>query len=259
MSMPMQSTRKQLIIGQVSIIIFALVAGFLGRNGWQYWIFVILYFIVFAVVMQKLGGGGVKGKARVEEVEQGKVLVEEKESFQILTEDVDYHREMADQMKMMQGQMLMFFPIMLYFILAFNPILNTVPKYFENEHLGYAAAYLVLFEGSFLLSRLGQWAMERRMKKTGKKFVMINAPRAFTVTSKGIILQGLASRNAIAFPLKDYRVNHSPQRKFVELVHEMPKAILKIRLYTRQHEKLYQILKMHSGEQGKEGEGKRKR
>ena len=258
MSMPMQSTRKQLIIGQVSIIIFALVAGFLGRSGWQYWLFVILYFIVFSIVMQKLGGGGVKGKARVEEVEQGKVLMEERESFQLLTEDVEYQREMADQMKMMQGQMLMFFPIMLYFFIVYRPILNTVPKFFANEHLGYAAAYLVLFEGSFLLSRLGQWAMERRMKKAGKKFVMINAPRAFTVTSRGIVLHGLASKNAIAFPLKEYKVNHSPQRKFVELVNEMPKAILKIRFYTRQHEKLYKILKIHMGEPGKEGEEKRK-
>lgn len=258
MSMPLQSTRKQLVIGQVSIIIFAFIAGYLGRNGWQYWLFVILYFIVFAVVMQKLGGTGVKGKVRVEEVESGKVILEEKGSFQILTEDVEYQKEMAEQMKLMQGQMLMFLPIMLYFILAFQPILNTVPKYFESEHLGYAVAYLVLFEGSFVLSRLGQWFMERRMKKTGKKMVMINAPRGFTVTDKGIILQGLASRSAIRFPLSDYKVVHSPQRNFVELVHETPKAVLKLRLYTRKHDRLYQLLKMRAaGEGGRPSSGKR--
>ena len=243
MAMPYQSGKKMLLIGQLSIIIFALVAGFLGRSGWGYWLFVIIYFIVFSVIMQKLNPTAKASKASLPEVEAGKILYEEKQSFQILTEDTEYQKEMAEQMKVMQVNMLMFFPIMLYFLLAFKPITSVIPPKFENPHIGYAVAYLILFEGSFILNRLGLYFNERRMRKQQKKMIMINAPRAFTVTSEGIIYSGLASKTAIKFPLKDYEIKYDVSRKFVELIHETDKVITKIRFYTRHPEKVYDIIK----------------
>ncbi|MGC9187655.1 MAG: DUF2208 family protein, partial [Fervidicoccaceae archaeon] len=46
MSSVIQS-RKQILIGQLSILLFAVVAGFLGRTGTLYWAFIFLYFIVY--------------------------------------------------------------------------------------------------------------------------------------------------------------------------------------------------------------------
>ncbi len=241
MSVPYQ-TKKQLILGQISIIIFALVAGYLGRGSKAYWLFVIIYFIAFAVLMQKFGQPGKQKKVNPAEVETGKILYEEKNSMELLSGDPEYQREMQEQMKLMQTNMLIMLPIMAYFFIAYKPIVETIPPYFSNEHLGFTVAYLVLFEGSFILSRIGQVYIEKRMQKQGKKSTLINTPRGFIITTEGIVYQGIASKNAIKFPLIGYEVRYDAKRRFVELVQETEKMITKIRLYTKNPEKAYELI-----------------
>ncbi len=239
----MMSTKKQLLLSQVSVIIFSLAAGFLGRGGVRYWLFVIIYFAVYMFVMSKLSGSARKSKANVMEVEAGRVLFEEKESFEIMSLDREYQEEMMEQMKIMQTNLLMMFPIMIYFVLAYKPVVSHVPQLLGGGHLGYFLAYLILFEGSSGLSYLGQYMASLKLKRMGKKMVMINAPRAFKVTTEGIILQGVASKTALKFPITDYKIECNPKRNFVELVQETEKMVTKIRLYTKRAERLMEIIK----------------
>lgn len=237
------STKKQLLFSQISIVIFALAAGLLGRGGATYWLFVILYFIVFSYVMMRLSRPKQAGGIDINRVESGKTLFEEKNAYELMNQDKDYMKEVSEQMKIAQANMLMMFPVMIYFLIAYSPIVNTIPKFFENQRVGLIVSFLVLFEGSFLLSRIGQVYIERRYRKLGFKPVMINVPRGYIVTNEGIVMYGLASKQALSFPIKGYRLDVSPLRKFVELVQETEKSTLKIRFYTNSPERLYEILK----------------
>ncbi|MEM1604772.1 MAG: DUF2208 domain-containing protein [Fervidicoccaceae archaeon] len=243
MSYPQMSTKKQVLISQLSILIFALIAGLVGRGGTTYWILVLLYFIVFTYIMMRISRPKQQAKVDVAKIESGKILLEEKNTYELMSQDKEYMAEVSEQMRIAQQNMLLMFPVMIYFFIAYGPITNTIPSYFENHRLGVIVAFLVLFEGSFVLSRLGQWYIERRLKKRGYKPVMINAPRGYLVTSEGIVMYGLAGKQAISFPVKGYKLNYNVQRKFVELIQETDKGIMKLRFYTKSPEKLFEILK----------------
>uniref|UniRef100_A0A7J3ZJS9 DUF2208 domain-containing protein n=1 Tax=Fervidicoccus fontis TaxID=683846 RepID=A0A7J3ZJS9_9CREN len=240
--MSYQSTKQQMLLSQASIILLSVVAGFFGRGGWQYWLFVIVYFIVLAVLMQRLAGPGREMRASVQEVEGGKVLFQEKECFKIMPEDAEYQKESAAQMRLVQANLILFIPVLFYFMLAYEPLLTTVPKYFESKHLGYVAAYLLLFEGSFAVSQVGQKYFQMRVGKAGIKPFQLVVPRAFAITSKGVLLQGIVSKTALKFPIEDYEIRISVPRRFVEFVKDTGKSIIKIRLYTREPEKAYNII-----------------
>lgn len=243
MSYPQMSTKKQIVISQISIIIFALIAGLVGRGGATYWMLVLLYFIVFTYIMMRLSRPKQLAKVDITKIESSKVLLEEKNTYELMNQDKEYMAEVSQQMRIAQQNMLLMFPVMIYFFVAYGPITNTIPNYFENYRLGVVVAFLVLFEGSFLLSRLGQWYIERRLKKSGYKPIMINAPRGYLVTNEGIVMYGLTGKQGISFPVKGYKLSYNIQRKFVELIQETDKAIVKLRFYTKSPEKLYEILK----------------
>lgn len=242
------SGKKQLLIGQISIIIFAVIAGLVGKGGAVYWLLILLYFVLFTYIMMRLSRPKGAQKADIVKIESAKTLFEEKNPYELVNQDKEYMKEVSEQMKAMRYNTLLLFPVMIYFVLAYGPITNTLPRYFENPRLGAFVAFLVLFEGSFLLSRIGQWLIERRYKKIGYKPIVINVPRSYIVTSEGIVLSGLASKQGISFPLKSFKINHDIKRKFVELVQESDKGTMKIRLYTRSPEKLYEFLKRKAEE-----------
>jgi len=237
------SGKKQVLLSQLSIVLFALIAGLLGRGGATYWLFVIVYFIAFTYIMMRASRPKQSSKANINEIESAKVLLEESKAFELMNQDKEYMKEMSEQMRMAQANMLLMLPIMLYFAVAYGPITKTVPAYFTNAKVGAVVAFLILFEGSFLLSRLGQWYVERGYRKRGFKPVVINVPRAFRVTTLGIVTYGFASKQALQFPLRGFSISLNAPRKFVDLVQESEKATMKLRLYTSNPERLYEILK----------------
>ncbi|HEU98129.1 MAG TPA: DUF2208 domain-containing protein, partial [Fervidicoccus fontis] len=68
MSSVIQS-RKQILTGQLSILLFAVVAGFLGRTGTLYWTFIFLYFIVYMYLMSKFGQPKYPSSAKATELD----------------------------------------------------------------------------------------------------------------------------------------------------------------------------------------------
>lgn len=247
MSMPFQN-KKQLLIGQLSIVIFSIVAGFLGRSGLYYWLFILLYFIIYMILMSKFSQPNLPHMVKAEKVETGKTLFEEDKAFEVASSDKQYVVEMQEQMKIMQSNMMFSFVVLIYFFFAIGPVTSYVAPKFADERIGFAVAYFILFEGSFLLSLLGQYYIGRRMSKAGKKVVAMNMPRAFAVTTEGIIIKGLTSSKGIKFPITLYKVVLDEERKFVELVHETDKVVNKIRLYTKNPNKLYDIISKRSSE-----------
>ena len=81
-----------------------------------------------------------------------------------------------------------------------------------------------------------------RIGKVGVKPFQLVVPRAFTITSRGVLLQGIVSKTAIKFPIEGYEIRVSVPRRFVEFVKDTGKSIVKVRLYTREPEKAYNII-----------------
>ncbi|MEM0021842.1 MAG: DUF2208 domain-containing protein [Fervidicoccaceae archaeon] len=251
MSAIMQS-KKQILISQLSILLFAVVAGFLGRTGTLYWIFIFLYFIVYMYLMSKFGQPKYPSSAKAAELEKGKTLYEETKAFEYVSSDKQYALEMQEQMKAMNVSMMLSFVVLIYFFIAFAPVTSYIAPHFSDERIGMTVAYLTLFEGSFAISTAGQIYTSRKMKKQNKKMVMINVPRSFIVTTKGVILKGLTSSSGLKFPLSGFKIELNEDRKFVELTNETEKGIYKVRFYTKSPKKLYDIIMRRNEKIGEE-------
>jgi len=83
------------------------------------------------------------------------------------------------------------------------------------------------------------WALSRV-----KKLPALNIPTSYIVTDKGVVIKGLVTTKGVKFPLPpDVRLNMDKNRRFVELVRDGRRTVTKLRLYTRNPEKLYDILR----------------
>ena len=114
--------------------------------------------------------------------------------------------------------------------------------YLGNDRLALFLAFLIYFEGIFIINQLFMlWAI----KKVGKVTVM-QVPQKYTVTDKGIVISGLVGKTTIQFPLpEDTFMNVSEKRGFVELIRHGKRSITKIRFYTKRVKRLEELLKRY--------------
>ncbi|MEB3757840.1 MAG: DUF2208 domain-containing protein [Desulfurococcales archaeon] len=231
---------KQALLSQVSIIVFSLAAAFF-RHYYGY--IILLFFIVYFVAMAKLNKSKAgKGKVPVEEMQASKKFIEEKNARDIMMEDKELSKDMAEQMNAMKIMMIPSLIVMVYFFLLWKyvPTIGDYLTPYVNSHpIAYFLAFLLYFEGSFAIT----WGSRIYMLRKTGHIVSYNMPTSYRVTEKGILVGGLLGQQPIPFPLEDdVELNLNEKRKFVEIIQTKDRNIIKIRLYTKQPRRLYDIL-----------------
>lgn len=240
MSMQQMNTPRQVALSQVMVILFAAAFALLPHR--YYLLIILLYIVVFPIILSKSGKGpGTKG--RIDEIEAGVTLLDEKNAQQIMSRDLQLAEELQAQIKTMTTAFLLMPVVLIFFWLYEKYLFAPVVDLFSSRELGKFVSTFIMFEGSFIISRA---SMVYASKKTTSQAQMLVMPQKYRVTSRGIVSKSLGSRIAIPFPLKDFKVHMEPKRKFVELVPLDPKkARGKIRLYTKDPYKLYNILQRY--------------
>lgn len=241
MSLATQFTWKQVAFSQLTIILFSIVAG-LYRD---YYIYVIIaYFVALPILIsrqaRRIGGGRVSS----EEVESGRKLWEERDVSELLAKDVDYVREMSEQMKATTYAMISMPAILGYIYLYRKALAEHVRSLTPDPSLAAFLDFFVMFEGSFFISQAFTLYMRKKLVK--KMPSMVIAPRRYLVTDRGISAKGFGTTFALKFPLENVAVAFNERRKFVELTIEHPEksgASTRIRLYSRNPKRLYEIIR----------------
>ncbi len=224
----MLDERKQMLLNQVMILVFAAVIAFFSQYLW--YIFALYIVVLGGVMYYSFRRGGSKSAA----ILSGKKLYEEKHATKIMMMDKDLDAEMKEQFSgMMKGMGVMLLALIGVWI-AFERLSALAASW---DALYRFAAYLALFEAVFIVMRV---ANTRIMGRQSGMFIV---PPSYTVTDKGIVGGGGV---AIEFPLKDYELIINEKRGFVELV---PRATAKktsmarrVRLYARDVKRLSKIL-----------------
>ncbi len=245
MSFQQMTSPKQMLLSQVMIIMFSAAMAFLPRQ--YYMLLIVAYILILPVIITKMNmRPGAKG-GDPQEIERGAILYEEKNAQQIMVSDTKLTEEIQAQLKGMTLSMALFPIIIAWFWLYGKFLFDPVQEALFGGSAGRFLSTLILFEGSFVISRISAVALRGRVKQAQ----MIVMPNSYKVTSKGIVSKGLGSRVALRFPLKDYELVLNPKRKFVELVpkDEKMRARGKIRLYARDPYKLHNILQRYVGEE----------
>ena len=134
---------------------------------------------------------------------------------------------------------------LIYFFVLFKYVPD-LSRYLENFITNYRIdlflGFLIYFEGYFAITMLNtMWAVSRI-----KKLPMVNVPSQYTVTDKGIVIKGMLSTKGIAFPLpNETNVNINEERRFVEIIKEGKRTITKLRFYSKNPKRLYEIIKKY--------------
>ncbi len=230
-------------MSQISIIVFSLAAAFF-RQYYSY--IILLFFIIYFVAMAKLNKAKAsKGKVSVEDLQKAKKFIEEKNAREIMMEDKEISKDMADQMNTMKTMMLPSLIVMIYFFTLWKyvpSIGDTLSSYVSDHSIAFFLAFLLYFEGSFIISWVGRIALIRR----AGHLVTINMPTSYTVTDKGILVGGIIGQQPIPFPLNDdVEVNYSEKRRFVEVVQRQGRNVIKTRFYTKNPKRLYEIIQRY--------------
>ncbi|MEM1774552.1 MAG: DUF2208 family protein [Acidilobaceae archaeon] len=246
MSYYIENTWYRVLSSQLFLILYAILAAFLGINIKTFIIIMVLIIITSYIQGKFLSKGPLGGSSvKVEEVMSAKRLYEEKNLREIQMKDEGLLRDMQPQFRYMMLLNLGLLVGLLYFFLAWGRIgdLHSIFYSFTgNEKIASFLAFLIYMEGFFIIN---QASMILALKRVGKVLFIVY-PNEYIVTVKGIVYKGLLSNTAIGFPLpQNVNAILDTNRGFVDLVNEGKRTTSIIRLYSRNPKRVYEIIKKH--------------
>jgi len=235
--------RSRMLLSQAFMILYSVLAALLGRGTKTFAIIFILIILMGVVQSRRSKGPLGKGKASPDRILSGKKLYEEKRTRDIQMKDEKLFEDLQEQSKFTIYMSLGSFLGIGYFILLWpmvDKLYNSVLPMVGNDKLAHFIAFLVFFEGLFVINQLSMiWAL----RKVGK-VTMVNIPQSYIITDRGIVIKGLVGKTGLEFPLPDgVEIRYDQKRGFAELVKYSSKSITKIRLYARNPRRVYELLK----------------
>ena len=240
-----EDMRQRMLIGQVGILAYSLAAAFLGKT-WKTFVLAFLVIILVQLSVSRRGKDPMgQAKARPEEVLDAPKLFEESKAYELQMEDKQFIVEMQQQSKFTMYTSMGMIVSILYFMLLWKYVDNLYMLFLStahNDRIAWFLAFLVYFEGLFVINQLSMiWALRRI-----GKMPIIQVARSYTVTPKGIVISGIIGKNTVRFPLpEDARIRVDEKRRFVEIVRHGKRTVTRIRLYTRRTRRLADIIKKY--------------
>ncbi|MEM1927247.1 MAG: DUF2208 family protein [Acidilobaceae archaeon] len=237
-----ENTAYRILTGQLFILLYALLASLMGISIWTFLVIIALS-IASSMLLSRLVKGPLEKASRsVDEILAGRRLYEEKDVTELQTQDQQQLLELQDQLRVFTYMNVALLVGLAYFFLFWGYIpamAETFSSMTGNEYLGRFLAFLVYLEGFFIINQASiQLALSRV-----KHLTILNVPRSYVVTDKGIVFSGLLTKKGIGFPLPEgVSVDMSEQRRFVELTARGKKTLNKLRLYSRNPRRLYEII-----------------
>ncbi|MCE4599413.1 MAG: DUF2208 domain-containing protein [Desulfurococcales archaeon] len=235
--------RSRMLISQVFMILYSILAALLGR-GTKTFAIIFILIIIMSLVQSRRGKGPLgKGKTDPEKILSGRKLYEENKTRDIQMKDEKLFEDLQEQSKFTIYMSMGSFIGIGYFILLWpmvDRIYNTVLPSVGNDKLAHFIAFLVFFEGLFIINQLSMlWALKRVGRVT-----MVNIPQSYVITDRGIVIKGLIGKTGLEFPLpEDIEVRYDQKRGFAELIKHGSRSTTKIRFYARNPKRVYELLK----------------
>ncbi|MEM4865155.1 MAG: DUF2208 family protein, partial [Acidilobaceae archaeon] len=162
--------------------------------------------------------------------------------MEIQAQDQSQLQELQEQLRFFTYMNLALLIGLAYFFIFWSKVPALAEFFTEmtgNAYLGRFLGFLVYLEGFFIINQASIQLALARMKS----ITILNVPRSYVVTEKGIVISGLLTKKGIGFPLpKEVSIDLSEERKFVELVVRGEKTLNKLRLYSKNPRRLYEII-----------------
>ena len=226
------ASKKMLVMGQASLLLFALILAFIP----QYYIVVfILYLAVMfglGVVAQRRGGLGKK-----DIILSGREYFREEKAMEIAWQDKELMTELSAQTKLMGLTFLgliIAFGVFWAYGLFKEDLIKLFSSFSQDQRVQLFFYWVTVFETIFVFNRGLTLYIYR-----GRRVQQPLMPSKYVVTDKGIASSGLGGI-ALQFPLpEDVEISFNTKRKFVEI---KIKKNQRIRFYTKNPQRLYDLI-----------------
>jgi len=241
-----ESRLLRLGLGQLYIIIYSVIAAWLGVNLITFAIIMILVILTSYIQSRFFRGNPISAvKASVEDVLSSRKLLEERNVRELQMKDEGLVGDMQSQLRFSTYMLFGTLAGLLYFFIAWGhvpDIYEFVKSYIGSDFLSHMLAFLIYLEGFFIISQL---STEIALRRAGR-ITVLSMPNEYIVTSKGIVVKGLLSSSAIAFPLSPHvEVRLEEKRGFVDIINSGSRSSTVIRLYSRDPRRLYEIIRRY--------------
>ena len=236
------NVRKMALLNQLYIVIYSIVLAIVGKGKIIY--LLIILFIAISLIFQSRKGKTPLGTKKFDAntILSARKLFEEKNIRDYQMKDKEIMNDMQEQSKFTMYMSLGMLIALAYFFILWSKIYsiaNWVSGYVGPGKLALFLAFLLYFEGYSIIYLVFQIYALRKVDK----IVMLNIPSSYLITEKGIVYKGLLGSTAIGFPLPSgIEINYNTKRGFVELIKKEKKTITKLRLYTKNPQKLASLL-----------------
>ena len=244
---------RTVALNQLYIAVYSALAAVIGVNIYLF-LLVFVFVAISMIVQSVLTSSNLNEKSSyVAEILAGKRLFHEDNTRPIQTRDQYIYLDLQEQTKFSLYTTLGVLIGLAYFFalwryvpdlaaaLAYKVMgagVASIPPLYARLFL--FAAFFIYFEGYFVINQaIIMWALSRI-----RKLPALNVPSAYIVTDRGIVIRGLITTKGIKFPLPpDVAINVNKERRFVELVRDGKRTVTKLRLYTKNPEKLYDVFR----------------
>ncbi len=249
----MERMSRLIALNQSYIIIYSALAAVIGVNIYLF-LLIFVFIAVSMVVQSVLTSSNLNEKGSyVPEILSGKRLYHEDNTRAIQTRDQLIYVDLQEQTKFSLYTTFGVLIGLAYFFALWRDVpylaeylafrlfgapYSDLPLWLARVTL--FIAFLAYFEGYFVINQgIMTWALKRV-----RKLPALNVPTSYIVTDRGVVIKGLVTTKGIKFPLPpDVRLNVDKNRRFVELVREGRRTVTKLRFYTKNPDKLYDIFK----------------
>ena len=249
----LEKMSRMIALNQLYIIIYSALAAVIGVNIYLF-LLIFVFIAVSMIVQSVLTSSNLNEKGSyVAEILSGKKLFHEDNTRSIQTRDQLIYLDLQEQTKFSLYTTFGVLIGLAYFFALWRDV-PYLANYIAVEAFGSPLkdlspimvrvslflSFLIYFEGYFVINQaIMTWALRRV-----RKLPALNVPTSFVVTDKGVVIKGLVTTKGIKFPLPpDVRLSLDKNRRFVELIREGKRTVTKLRFYTKNPEKLYDILK----------------
>ncbi len=233
-------SRKQLLFsilyGQFLIFVLVIVNVFHPELYTFTFILFLISALIFTTVMMRKSKS--VSKVPLSEIRSGRLLykADPSEVSEIQRNDVELIKELKPMLRLSIMSLAMSLATLLLWYRIYFPYVNALLG--ESVNLTYKALmYLIGYEVPYILISL----VNQLSRRSVKEFVQIL--NSYEVYDRGLV----GSSIVLSFPLESskYRVLLNSKRGYVDIIHKSGKTVLKYRLYSKNPERLFDVIKWY--------------
>ncbi len=221
---------KMILISQLAMLAMSAVLSFYPEYFLVVYIVYLVIIMGVSTYMAQRSNPLLAQRKYLSEVAKAPVLFEEKNADELAFKDEEYQAKLREYTSQMMKSFGFYFLYIIALIIIYYLIFNTIVRSYEG--IERFLLYVTYFEALFLFN----FFVIRNVVKF--RMMEVVAPKSYRLTLKGIVSTDMTGVVLHVSQLSEAKMTINPEKSYIEIDSTSAKLPFKIRLYTRDLQKL---------------------